>query len=339
MTKHEIEYEDAPSGYVTFYNYKEPLMKYEKGYGYLGAVVFDGETDKIQCSLCGEWFVQLAPHLKREHNMKVGAYKEELGLFQNTALIGENMRAKLIATGLDKRMQNLRQAHLKRKKGGFKVSESTRAKIRATLKKNAEKSEHKNLRGTCPAQLLDRMKKIYDREGENLSIHEHFGGLEYSIIKTYGSFKEACRLAGIPYRKPGTNRNYNHSIKHRDSDVLDFMKEFITRFNRMPKRKDFKAQGKQGLYIARIEKFKKLVGAKKLRKLAKEAYASLDNYKNSEDRIYYTKEELLNYLRKFEQSQGRKPSYSDAKRKLIPSLQRFHYHFGSWQNALKLAFN
>ena len=42
-----MEYEEAPSGYVTLYNYKEPFMPYREGYGYLGVVLFDGETDKV----------------------------------------------------------------------------------------------------------------------------------------------------------------------------------------------------------------------------------------------------------------------------------------------------
>lgn len=106
--KKEIEYEEAPSGNVTFYNYKEPLMKFEQGHGFIGALVFDTESDKIQCHLCGEWFGHLPSHLAKEHNMRSAAYKDLVGLNQTTALINESMRAKMIASGLKKRMKNLR---------------------------------------------------------------------------------------------------------------------------------------------------------------------------------------------------------------------------------------
>lgn len=340
MTKYEIEYPDAPSGNVTFYNYKEPLMKFDRGHGYIGALVFDTETDKVQCHLCGEWFVQLAHHLKREHNMSASAYKEEVGLFQTTALIGEKFREKLIASGLDKRLQNLRQAHLERKKNGFKKSEATILKTRETVKRNAEKAEWKNLRGTCPEQLLDRLQKIYQREGDNFALREHVG-FQDLLKKTYGTVKEACRLAGVPYRIPGTTKPKPH--KYNDEQVIDFVKEFASRFNRIPFRKDFIEQDKEALWDAictsRGNKGKRNKVKHKYQNLCSRAIAQLEEYKHTGERLHYTKEELLGFLRKFEKNNGRKPSYSDSKRKLLPTLQMYHYHFGSWGNALKLAFH
>lgn len=337
MTKHEIEYEDAPSGYATFYNYKEPLMKYDKGYGFLGAVVFDGESDKIQCALCGDWFVALAPHLRKEHNMKVDAYKDELGLFQTTALIGEKMRAKLIASGLNKRLQNLRQTQLKK----YKMTDATREKIRATCKKNAEKAEGKNLRGTCPEQLLDRLQKAYQREGENFSFRRHVN-FDYLLKKTYGSVKEACRLAGVPYRKPGQIMSYANKIKYTDQQVIDFVKEFATRFHRLPVRRDFYNQGKSALWDKKCSNESNLGKRNRVKgrynKLCSRAMAQLDEYKKTGEKLHFTKEELLGFLRKFEKGNGRKPSISDGKRGLIPPLSRYYYHFGKFRNAVDLAF-
>ncbi len=132
MIANNIEYEEAPSGHVTFYNYKEPLMKFEGGYGFVGALVFDGYSDKIQCHFCGNWFDALGNHLAREHSMDVEYYKKQVGLNTSTALINEKTRAKLIANGMKKRIKNL----VNRK--GKKVSAATRAKISATLKENRD---------------------------------------------------------------------------------------------------------------------------------------------------------------------------------------------------------
>lgn len=324
MTKYEIEYEEAPSGNVTFYNYKEPLMKFDKGYGFIGALVFDSETDKVQCHLCGEWFLSLPPHLHREHNMTASAYKEEVGLFQTTALIGETVREKLIAKGLEKRLKNLRP--------GKKVSEETKNKIRNTLKKNGEKPEGLNLRGTCPAQLLDRLQKAYETHGENFSFREHVT-FDYLLTKTFGSVKEACILAGVPYRKPGKNKNYEHVIKYTEEMAVNFVREFVVRFLRTPERKDFLTQGQRVLW----DKF--FAGKRKeLKRIVHEAYNGLSEYRKPQEKMRYTKEVLLRFMRNFEKGNGRKPSTSDCKRGLLPPPQNYIYHFGNWKNALSLAF-
>lgn len=321
MTKNNIEYEEAPSGFVTFYNYKEPLMKFTGGFGFMGALVFDGETDKIQCHFCGEWFGSLAPHLHREHNMNVSAYKEKVGLLQTTALISESLRSKLIANGLDKRLQNLR-------KGG-KMKQEQKEKIRATLKSNSEKMEFKNLRGTCPEQLIYRLQEVYKREGANMSFkkHVHF---DDNLIRTFGSVKEACRMADVPYREPG--QTIKSTKKYGRLDAVAFIKEFILCFKRTPNREDFIQQGKKGLYQSYVKH------ADSLLELIKEAYSSFEEYKKADVVVNFPKEKLLEFLRNFEKINGRKPAISDGKRGLIPYPSRYYHHFGSWEEAMKLAF-
>jgi len=234
--KTEIEYEDAPSGYVNFYNYKEPLMPFRGGFGYVGALVFDGTSDKIQCHFCGEWFAYLIPHL-REHSMRASEYKEKVGLLQSTALISEKAREKLIASGLDKRLQNLRSQ--KGKKRPFK----TRQKISATLKANKDKEEHLNLKGNCPAQLLDRIQKKYQADVKGWRVHS-LKGMRESIIRTFGSVKEACRLAGVPYREPGQHwTKVAHpmvAINFTDRQLLDLLRKFEKNNGRAPSYSDCK---------------------------------------------------------------------------------------------------
>jgi hypothetical protein len=140
----EMEYEDAPSGYVKLYNYKEPYMKFVGGFGYQGTILFDGETQKIQCHFCGNWYDFLAPHIAAEHNMRASEYKSIVGLNQSTALISEKHREKLIANGLNKRLQNLRNRR------GKKHSLESRKKIAETLKNRTREKENKS--GTCPEQ-------------------------------------------------------------------------------------------------------------------------------------------------------------------------------------------
>lgn len=323
--KQEIEYEEAPCGYATFYNYKEPLMKFTEGYGFVGALVFDGKTDKIQCHFCGEWLGSLPHHLRREHNMTASEYKERVGLLQTTALISESARAKLIASGLDKRLQNLR--------AGGKMTKEVREKIRATCKKNGSNPEQLNLHGTCPEQLIARMQKIARENGDKLRMRD-FDNFDEIVIKTYGSIKNACEIAGIPYREVGrTLKNELIRKSYTDDRAINFIREYIVRFNKSPKRRDFTTQKEHRLYDRVV---KNEIGLKRLTTLA---YASLPEYRKSAERMNYTDEQLLDFLRKFEKINGRRPALSDAKRCLVPYPSAYYYHFGNWNNALAKAFN
>ncbi len=299
----EIEYEEAPSGFVYFYNYKEPLMKFDKGHGFLGTLAFDGDTDKIQCHLCGEWYGNLPPHLVKEHNIRAPAYKEIVGLNQTTALINENMRKKLIASGMDKRLQNLRQNGMGK---GTTRSKEVRAKISATLKKNTP--EMQNLRGTCPVQLIERLRNKYFELGRT-PLHKELG-FHNALTATYGTMKQACAIAGIPYR-----------------DCIEYIRNFFDINGRLPRHKDV---GKNALW-RNIQRYN-------YRELCRDALASDNHYRKPDKRLFYTKEQLINFVRNFETIHGRKPSYSDCKRGLLPHLSRYSYHFGSWQNTLKIAF-
>jgi hypothetical protein len=234
MTKtYEIEYEEAPCGYVTFYNYKEPLMKFTEGYGFMGALVFDGKTDQIQCHLCGEWFGSLGHHLAREHNMKASAYKEKVGLLQTTALVSESARAKMIANGLEKRKRNLIP--------GKKKTQEEKDKISRTLRENAEKAEGMNLKGTCPAQIIDRMQKIAQEKGDKLKMKDFKTSLCDLAKKTYGSVKEACKIAGINYREPGkTLKNDLVKPEERRESLLEDLRRFERINGRRPSTSDTK---------------------------------------------------------------------------------------------------
>lgn len=220
--KQQMEYPDSPSGYVTLYNYKEPLMPFVGGYGYQGVLLFDGETDKVQCHLCGDWFHAVGNHLGRQHGMLSRDYKKMAGLRQSTALIGEAYRAKLIETGMEKRKRNLRP--------GGKTDEATKEKIRKTLKD--VRAEKQNEEGTCPRQLIDRLQKLAAELGRTPHTDEViFYG---TLVKVYGSFKRAVRLAGLKYRKPGQNVRYNASRRYTDDELLGAIRDFAEREGREP---------------------------------------------------------------------------------------------------------
>jgi len=62
-----------------------PYMPFEKGYGYMGVLLLDTETDRIQCHYCGLWFKSMSRHLEKIHGFNASHYKKEVGLYQKNA--------------------------------------------------------------------------------------------------------------------------------------------------------------------------------------------------------------------------------------------------------------
>ncbi len=311
---HNVEYDEAPSGHVTFYNYKEPLMKFSDGHGYVGALLFDGYSGKVQCHLCGEWFEALSGnHLAREHSMDAEQYKKVVGLNKGSALVSEKYRASLIARGLESRKKNLVN------QTGRKRSAATRARISETLKENRD--EQKNIRGTCPEQLIDRLVALYRKHNRTPTTKE-ITFIE-ALEATYGSLKEACMVAGIPYRNPGETLR---TTKYTPDYCINFTRDFYDKEGKLPLAKDMPEILRQ--------KYKSY-GIAKIQRLA----LSMDGrYRRTEKRFRYTKDDLINFLRAFDKINGRKPSHSDCKRGILPHQSRYVHNFGSWKNALSVAF-
>lgn len=327
-TKTFKESEEAPSGSVYFYNYKEPLMKFKEGFGYVGALIHDETSNQVQCHFCGNWFDELGNHLHKEHNMTAGQYKEKVGLNKSTALVSETFRAKLIARGLEARLKNLRP--------GGKVSEKTRQKIAATLRANC--AEKQNQRNTCPEQLIERLVKIYNKVGRTPRFHgsrtvkgkyiKSEVPFVETLIKVYGSVKNACKVAGIPYRSPSETVKSFYAKAHCEERVVSFVREFFEREKRIPMSKEYPPNLYHSLLHFKVSR----------PKLIERALSQDGVYKKVGFVVHYNKETLIDFLKVFSSIHKRKPSYSDCKHGLLPPLGRYSYNFGSWKKALKVAF-
>lgn len=250
-----MEYVDSPSGYVTLYSYKEPFMKFEGGYGYQGVLLMDGKTNDIQCHLCGSWFNYLPNHLHKEHNMTAEQYKEKVGLRQSSALVSEEARENMIRSGLNRRKANL--------KPGGKKTEEQKQKIRDTLKN--VKRETQNERGTCPQQLIDRLRKEADRIGKVPPTKS----LTFitTLKRVFGSYKEALRRAGLDTRKSGVNVRWEDITNEK---LLEEIRYFYKLNGRRPtwsdiKRKTFRPGE---IYNRRFGSFKKAI----IKAIGKEGY-------------------------------------------------------------------
>lgn len=228
-----IKYED---GYLTISHYKEPLKPVSEGFGYEGCLLMTLDGKGVQCHICGKTFGDLSMHLRGTHKMKADEYREKFQLAQSTSLISEEIR------------ENRKLATLKWMK---EMEEKHGIDWRKTLKKNSVKGhltkktghgqeislETKNKRGTCPDQLLDRIKIVTEQLGHvptKKEFIETTGSQRYVhlIYKTFGSWLNAVRKAGLQPKERNLNRHYE------DNELLEFLRDFYIQNGKIPTHSD-----------------------------------------------------------------------------------------------------
>ncbi len=185
---------------LIFYNYKEPLKKFDKGYGYYGVVLYHKDTDKVQCHFCGKVFRHVGIHAKFKHNLSAREYKEQVGLNYSTALVGEGTRQALIEMHKDIKVFGIKND--KKTLTAHAIKMSKIAKRKGVLGKHGWSLEKKNINGTCPDQLLDKIKQMYHENNEVPSIKEFRAKhTRYTscIITTFGSWEKALSLCDFLY--------------------------------------------------------------------------------------------------------------------------------------------
>lgn len=217
---------------ITLMNYKEPLkpLTEEQGFGYYGVLSSTEDGGKIQCHLCGELFNNLASHIRWEHNLTVKEYRKEFELARSTALVSEKEREKRKKRMLDwisglpeekrkeyqeKRIECLNQARLENNPHG-KLSLET-----------------KNKRGSCPSQILEKVReisKILDHSPSYQEMIETSGGYRYVrlAVKVFGTWNETLRMANLPNSEGKDKRGRKIYTKE---ELLEYIKTFF-RVNR-----------------------------------------------------------------------------------------------------------
>lgn len=222
--------QEAKDDNIIFYGYKEPLRKFEGGYGYLGVLSYDKSKGKVQCHLCGLLFRMINNgHLGRIHGITAREYKEKTGLSQMTALMGEETREKIITTrGHNPNCAEvLKEAQKKRRERLANGDKDLQSGFKMSL-------EVRNKRGTCPDQLLDKISKTIKSYGRVVTADEfkkfHHGRFLGSVYRTYGTWEHALSLLG--YR--------SFRGKHyKEEELLEAMRNFYLVNKRTPRYSDF----------------------------------------------------------------------------------------------------
>lgn len=242
------EYDNAPSGAIRMYNYKEPFMRNETGFGFQGVLACDIENNVLECSLCGWWGKNLAHHIRREHNYKAKDYKIEFGLSMSSALCTEDTRQMLIEAGVKSS---------KGKKGKMRTQKLIAYRYRGGgVKKSIQE---RNKVGTCPAQLLDKIEKYSEQIGRRPSYNEFKKdnqGTMASILLVFGSWNKAIEMLGWETSKRGVG--FNQSSWNRES-LLEMLRVFKEKHGRDPYCSDARRKliPSQNLYVREFGSFSK----------------------------------------------------------------------------------
>lgn len=203
--------------YLTFSHYKEPLLKIPrgKGFGYYGALLGTVEGDKIQCHICGKLYKNIGGHIFNTHKILKNQYKTMFKLAFSTALVSEDQRMALKQRTLDwlKTLtpeQKLAYKLKSKERCKKRFASMTRQEIYKMMS-HPKQLETDNKRGTCPDQLLDKIKQVIKKLGRVPSSKEFVkecGTQRYKhlIFKVFGSWNNALKMIGEQPKKP--SRHY-----------------------------------------------------------------------------------------------------------------------------------
>lgn len=200
-------------------NYKEPLKAVEGGYGYMGTIVYNQERTHTQCHICGHFFSRLGSHLK-DHDIKVKAYRERFSLPTNTPLAA----TKAVRPAWS-RWQSMtseeREAHMEKMRAGRQAALDNGADWR---RRRGKTLYHKNLEGSCPDQLLDKIEVLAKKLRRTPSFRDfkrEYGGKFVNAINgTYGSWGEALDILNMTPQKSG------YSARYSEDSLLEMLVNF-----------------------------------------------------------------------------------------------------------------
>jgi hypothetical protein len=215
---------------LVYEDYKEPLKAIEKGkgFGYYGTVALSADKTLVQCHICGNLYTTLNPHIIRTHKTSVNDYKDQFQLARGTALISEPMRERLQANAIE-RKQGAIGAEYMQKSFQSGTPRQTRKGMKLSL-------EAHNKRGSCPDQLLEKIKvlaTILDKTPTEKEFIAHYQQRYIGQVKrVYGTFVNAVHKAGLVSRDELRRPSKDQLIQ----ELQDFHKQY----GRIPMMSDFK---------------------------------------------------------------------------------------------------
>lgn len=228
----KIPYKDT---FLTMKHYKEPLLEIPKGkgFGYYGALLGTVDGKGVQCHICGKIFNSLALHVFNTHKIKAKEYRARFQLARTTALISEDFRMRLKERTLEW-LKNM-PASEKRRFALNKQRWCKEGRAKRGDTQPRETLETKNKKGTCPDQLIYKIREVKEKLGRTPSLHEFMGetgGQRYKhlIFATFGSWLNALRMARLTPVEQKTG-GYKH---YTNEQLLESLSIFAQEHRKIP---------------------------------------------------------------------------------------------------------
>lgn len=210
----------------------EPFMEVKNGYGYLGVVMYDDDTDKVQCHICGQWFSAVGMHVKSAHKIELDTYKMNHGLSLRTSLCSKK----------------LSRAHSKSALSLYagkasKLTRGTPGRRRHSPKPPKryymQTIQAKNARGLCDLQVQGRydvLKKMVNREPTYGDYQRHDRKLWATMVARYGTINKFREYIG------GTQMNNSQWRELPNTTLIAALRAFSSKFSRIPRSQDFQSR-------------------------------------------------------------------------------------------------
>lgn len=219
--------------FLTLMHYKEPLRKVKDGYGYYGALQVTKDKEYLQCHVCGELFKSVATHINYRHKMNSEEYREKYDLAYQTALVSEAERLRR-----SKRQQAWMKTAPKSKLKKIKTAAKKAHTHRKTTFQPKMRLETRNKRGTCPDQLVAKIKQITDQLGRTPSLHEFVAECgtqryKHQIYTVFGSWKNALKIAKLD-PAPHYSGKGKKKKRYTDEELLEYLVIFTQENNTLP---------------------------------------------------------------------------------------------------------
>lgn len=183
-----------------FDNYKYPIRKVKTGFGFIGVVIRSKREELVQSHIDGLFYQKINnAHVKKGGFDNVSGYKKYYGIGAMTSLMSKSLRAKQSAAAKKRYLSIPPEKLLTMKLKGFRVMKERR--INENRKGSKIAFEHRNRKGTCPDQLLKKIKQLEKKIGRVPSTDDF--RMEYGtkflgvICYHFGTWKNAVKLAGF----------------------------------------------------------------------------------------------------------------------------------------------
>lgn len=201
ITSKKIKY-NSPSGFVHIGKYVPPFEKVKEGYGFMGVIVEDWNSEKLQCHICGKWFENIPTHLRHAHNITANDYKKNYGLLQSTALKSKRLRIRQSEVMQKLRGKNKANRHSFSKKNSF-----------AGNRKNTKRAvEGRNKYGVCDLQIMQKVIELKKELGKTPTLTQlvkRYGcAFVFHLHKRYGSYVKYCQDLGFDANYSNFNPKY-----------------------------------------------------------------------------------------------------------------------------------